>query len=318
MSKAATMPADPVRPPFLSPADTQARAAKRALSTEQLALELLPWAQSYARPQISNFSVGAIVLGLSGALYAGANLEFLGESLSLSVHAEQAAVYNAWVHGETGVTLIASTAPPCGFCRQFLNELRGGSDLRVCVPGRPPAILGELLPGAFGPRDLGKNGRLMEAPARSLVLALPDHDDAADPVIAAALAAACAAYAPYSGTYAGVGVRTADGVIVQGRYAENAAFNPSLSPMQGAMITLALGGLFESAIEEVALVEAAEPGSWPPDMHGASQWASARAILSSVAPLVSMNCFNALIAGDEAATVQAPGGLDSTDTSALS
>ena len=48
--------------------------------------------------------VGAVALGLSGALYAGANLEFLGQSLSLSVHAEQAAVYNAWVHGEAGVS----------------------------------------------------------------------------------------------------------------------------------------------------------------------------------------------------------------------
>ncbi len=121
---------------FSAPRTPGSGPPKRALSPEQLALELLPWAQGYARPQISNFPVGAIALGLSGALYAGANLEFLGESLSLSVHAEQAAVYNAWVHGETGVTLIASTAAPCGFCRQFLNELRTASELRVCVPGQ--------------------------------------------------------------------------------------------------------------------------------------------------------------------------------------
>src|SRR4030081_3775653 len=123
MSKGRTMRADPVRPPVISAADAQARAAERALSLEQLVLELLPWAEAYTSPPISNFRVGAIALGRSGALYAGANLEFPGQSLSFTVHAEQAAVYNAWLHGETGVTLIASTAHPCGYCRQFLNEL---------------------------------------------------------------------------------------------------------------------------------------------------------------------------------------------------
>jgi len=285
------MPFDPARPPFLSPADAQERAAERALSAEQLALELLPWAQDYARPQISNFPVGAVALGLSGALYAGANLEFLGESLSLGIHAEQAAVYNAWVHGETGVALIASTAAPCGFCRQFLNELPNASELRVCVPGQAPATLGELLPAAFGPSDLGKTGRLMETSSRSLVLAGPDGDD---PVANAALAAACAAYAPYGGTYAGVALRTADGTIVQGRYAENAAFNPSLAPMQGAMIALALAGRFDAVIEEAVLVEADEPTIWRPDELGASQRAVGTAILSSIAPGVPLKYLRAV------------------------
>lgn len=310
------MPPDPVRPPFLSPADARKRAAERALPLEQLALELLPWAQSYARPQISNFPVGAVALALSGALYAGANLEFLGQSLSLSVHAEQAAVYNAWVHGEAGVTLVASTAAPCGFCRQFLNELPNASELSVRVPGREPATLGELLPAAFGPGDLGVSSRLMEGSFRSVVAVSPD--DGENPVIAAALAAARGAYAPYSGTYAGVGLRIADGTIVEGRYAENAAFNPSLSPMQGAMIVLALGGRFEAVIEEAALVEAAEPATWPPDQLGAGQWASVRAILSSVAPLLPLNVVRAVVGDERAATVQGPAGLDSTDTSALS
>ncbi|MDP9104327.1 MAG: cytidine deaminase [Candidatus Eremiobacteraeota bacterium] len=310
------MPADPVRPPFLSAADARERAAERALSMEQLALELLPWAQRYARPQISNFPVGAIVLGLSGALYAGANLEFLGESLSLSVHAEQAAVYNAWVHGEAGITLIASTAAPCGFCRQFLNELRNASELRIYVTGRAAATLAELLPAAFGPGDLCVGNRLMDGSSRRLVVLPPDDDD--NPVTAAALAAASAAYAPYSGTYAGVGLRTADGTIVEGRYAENAAFNPSLSPMQGAMIMLALAGRFDAVIEEAALVEAAEPATSPPDQLGAGQRASATAILSSVAPLVRLHCVRAVLAGEGTATMEGRGGLDSKDTSALS
>jgi cytidine deaminase len=312
MSKAPTMRADPVRQPFLSSADAQAAAAERALTVEELVLELLPWAEAYTSPPISNFRVGAIALGSSGALYAGANLEFPGESLSFTVHAEQAAVYNAWIHGEAGVTLIASTAAPCGYCRQFLNELASANELRVMLPGRAPAPLAMLLPAAFGPRDLGLPGGLMQ-PA-TVTLTLAERSD--DPLTAAALAAASAAYAPYSGTYAGVALGTADGAVYQGRYAENAAFNPSLSPLQGALIALTLAGGSYASIQAAVLVEAPEPASGHLQ-HSASQRASAAAVLAAVAPGVSLRYVRAVRSGTSA-TVQASDGLDSTDTSALS
>jgi cytidine deaminase len=319
------MRADPVRPPVISPADVRARAAERALPLDELVLELLPWAQSYASASISKFRVGAIALGRSGALYAGANLEFLGEALSFSVHAEQAAVYNAWIHGEAGVTLIASTAPPCGFCRQFLNELTTASELRILLAGHPPTTLAELLPSGFGPRDLGIDGGLMQATRVALNLAGMGESPAAadDPVAAAALAAASAAYAPYSGTLAGVALRTADGSVFEGRYAENAAFNPSLSPLQGALVALTLAGGSYAAIEDAVLVEGSEPptGRFPPPASLppiASQRASTVAVLGAVAPNVRLRYLRAQHSGEEAATVQGPGGLDSTDTSALS
>ena len=288
------MRADPVSPSFLSPAAVQARATEQALSVEELVRELLPWAEAYTSPPISNFRVGAVALGTSGALYAGANLEFPGESLSFTVHAEQAAVYNAWIHGEPGVTLIASTATPCGYCRQFLNELTTANELRVMLPGRPPAPLALLLPAAFGPRDLGLPGGLMEPATISLKLAEPS----ADPLTNAALAAACAAYAPYSCTYAGVGLRTADGTIYEGRYAENAAFNPSLSPLQGALIALALAGGSYASIEAAVLVEACEPASGHLQ-HSASQRASAAAVLAAVAPDVPLAFVRAIRGGDD-------------------
>jgi cytidine deaminase len=294
MSKAAAMRAEPVRQPFLSPADVRARAAQRSLTIEELVLELLPWAEGYTSPPISNFRVGAVALGNSGALYAGANLEFPGESLSFTVHAEQAAVYNAWVHDETGVGLIASTAAPCGYCRQFLNELSIAGDLWVLLPGHAPRTLAELLPAAFGPRDLGMSGGLMQPASRSLVLAEPVAGAAA----AAALAAAHAAYAPYSCTYAGVGLRTAGAEIFQGRYAENAAFNPSLSPMQGALIALTLANVPYDAIEEAVLVEACEPATGRLQ-HDASQRSSAAAILAAVAPKVPLTYVRAVEAGAE-------------------
>ena len=283
------MRAEPVSPCFLSPTEVQSRAADRGLTVAELVLELLPWAEAYTSPPISNFRVGAVALGLSGAIYAGANLEFPGESLSFTVHAEQAAVYNAWVHGETGVRLIASTAAPCGYCRQFLNELTTASELRVLLPGHPAAPLSALLPAAFGPRDLGLPGGLMQPATSSFRLAEPS----ADPVTAAALAAASAAYAPYSGTYAGIGLRTADGSIYEGRYAENAAFNPSLSPLQGALISLALAGGSYDAIDDAVLVEAPEPASGRLQ-HSASQRASAAAVLAVVAPNVSLRYVRAV------------------------
>src|SRR6185369_7517369 len=51
-------------------------------------LDRLAEAQSYARPLLTNFRVGAVVRGTSGALYLGANLEFPGVGLNQTVHAE--------------------------------------------------------------------------------------------------------------------------------------------------------------------------------------------------------------------------------------
>ena len=209
--------------------------------------DLLPQAAAFARPPVSNFHVGAIARGVSGKLYYGANLEFAGEALSFTVHAEQSAVVNAWMSGETAIDVVATSAAPCGYCRQFLNEL--ATELTVVMPGesRP---LRELLPSSFGPRDLGVEGGLLHPRDHQLAI------DADDDLAQAALAAARMSYAPYSKSYAGVALRTQNGQIVTGAYAENAAFNPSLSPLQAALSQLNLGGGAWSDIAEVTLVSA--------------------------------------------------------------
>jgi len=99
----------------------------------------------HAHPPISNFFAGALVRGTSGALYAGANLEVPNSGLNQSTHGEQAAVANAFGHGETGIDTLAAAgslagpgqgevSAPCGHCRQFLNELAGGANLRILFP----------------------------------------------------------------------------------------------------------------------------------------------------------------------------------------
>lgn len=208
---------------------------------------MLPWAAEFARPPISNFRVGAIARGVSGDLYLGANVEFAGEALSFTVHAEQSAIANAWMNGETGVDVVATSAAPCGYCRQFLNELTTAATLMVVMPGeaRP---LRELLPHAFGPRDLGIEGGLMQRDTHALTI---DEDDE---LAREALRAARMSYAPYSKSYAGVALRTTDGLVAGGAYAENAAFNPSMSPLEVALSQLNLGGGSFDSIAEAVLV----------------------------------------------------------------
>jgi cytidine deaminase len=230
---------------------------------------LLPWAVAYADPPISGFRVGAIACGASGALYAGANLEFAGMPLSASVHAEQAAVVNAWMHGEREIRAIAATETPCGHCRQFLVELGDPQRLAISLPAHHSVTLADLLPHSFGPRDLGIAQRgMLDAwePALEAPIA------AGDELGHAALGAARASYAPYSRAYAGVALQTTNGIVVTGRYAESAAHNPSLPALQVALSELRLRGLDRSQIDLAVMIEAGA---------ASSQRSAAEALLAS-------------------------------------
>jgi cytidine deaminase len=272
------MPLAPDRS-VISAADAGAQAAAAGRTLEQLMVQLLPTAQALARPAISGFRVGAIAQGLSGALYLGANLEFVGQALSCSVHAEQAAVTNAWLHDEAGVSTIAVSTGPCGYCRQFLNELVTAEQLRVIRDGSAAEPLSLLLPASFGPHDLGVRGGLMQPGSHGLAFDTPVPGEAADPLIVAALQAANASYAPYSLTYAGVALEIAGGAVVTGRYAENAAFSPSMSPLQAALARLALTATPYRDIVRAALAESD---------GAASQRAVTETLLGAVAPGVAL------------------------------
>ena len=93
-------------------------------------LERLAEAQSYARPAVSGYRVGAVVRGTSGALYLGANIEFPGEGLGQTVHAEQAALSNAFMHDEPGIEAIAVSAAPCGHLPPVSVRVRCGPRYR--------------------------------------------------------------------------------------------------------------------------------------------------------------------------------------------
>ena len=240
----------------ISPQDAATLAQKLGVTVPELALQLVGFAQGYAVTPISNFQVGAVSVGLSGALYYGANLEVAGQALSFTVHAEQSATANAWLNGEQGLAALAISAAPCGYCRQFLYELVDASTLTVNLPNQAPQLLTYFLPDPFGPHDLGVQGGLMQPQANGLVVEAPMN-----PAGDAALAAANAAYSPYTFTYAGVALMTSTGAICTGRYAENAAYNPSMSPLEAALTQMVFYNQPFSSITEAVLVEAEGPAS---------------------------------------------------------
>jgi len=231
-------------------------------------LELLAQAQSCARPSLTNFRVGAVVRGTSGALYLGGNIEFPGENLSQTVHAEQAALANAFMHDEPGIAAIAVSAPPCGHCRQFLYEFAEGRDIDILLPEQPAIGLSALLPRPFGPADL----KVAHGPLSRTRIAMENVESVAQ----AARYAAANAYAPYTNSPSGVAIRSRRGNVYRGSYIENAAFNPSMPPLQVALVAMALANEAFSDIAEVVLAEASN--------NSISQLNATKSVLAVIAP----------------------------------
>ncbi|MFY2508571.1 cytidine deaminase [Vibrio pectenicida] len=219
------------------------------IADKDLRVTLLPFAAAYAHASISNFYVGAIARGLSGRLYFGANLEMVGTQLGQTVHAEQSAISHAWMKGEQGISDITINFSPCGHCRQFMNELTTADKLVVQLPKIEEKTLQNYLPDSFGPADLGVTSGLMAQANHGNVTTENDE------MIASALNALNKSYAPYTKNHSGISIKVKDGKIYQGSYAENAAFNPSLPPLQVALSQILLNGKTFDEIEAIALVE---------------------------------------------------------------
>lgn len=263
-----------------------------------LMIQLLPLARQYAVVPVSGYPVGAVAAGMPDpgtgqcTLYLGANFEFENAATSFTVHAEQAATNNAWLNGEPGIHTLAVSAPPCGYCRQFLHELVTAPQLSVFVPTEPAAILlSTLLPRPFGPGNLGVSGGLMDPRHGSHDLAL-ENVAPSDPVVAAALEAARQSYAPYPigglHAYAGAAVQLSDGSIHAGRHAANAAYNPGLSPLASALSFMKLNQPAATTrdISRCVLVEVPTP---------ASQRSATEAALAGCAPSLKLEYYGARI-----------------------
>ena len=107
----------------------------------------------------SNYRVGAAVLGESGIVYTGANIE--NAAYSPTVCAERLAIFKAIEAGERTIQGVAvctdNGASPCGPCRQVMREF-AGDEVPVYMldtAGRSRMkTLAELLPDSFGPDHL--------------------------------------------------------------------------------------------------------------------------------------------------------------------
>jgi cytidine deaminase len=264
------------------------------ISVEGLMVKMLPIAELYARVPISNFNVGAVAKARlsegSGefALFMGANIEFANLALTQTIHAEQAAVMNAWLQGAVQLDAIAVSAISCGRCRQFLYELEESSTLDVIVQ-RPEVDeftitqLSDLLPQAFGPSDLDVTAGLMTLSEHLADLCLKTYSD--DPLVIEALSAARRSYAPYTHNFAGCAIQVSDAKSYIGRYAENAAFNPSLSPLHTAIIRMNMDNLPSwNSITRAVLVE--QPTT-------INQRGVCELLLGTLAPKVELEYFEA-------------------------
>ena len=129
-----------------------------------------------AHAPYSRFAVGAAVLLTDGSVVTGANFE--NASYGLSLCAETVALASVSAQGRlrdvvaiaviggamdtAGAATGDTPVSPCGRCRQVINEAAqmSGRDLPVvCGAADGDAVaryrLSELLPAAFGPKDLG-------------------------------------------------------------------------------------------------------------------------------------------------------------------
>ena len=222
---------------------------KHQITPQQLSLQLLPIAACYATTPISHFNVGAIVIGVSGNFYFGANQEFCQTDIQQTIHAEQSAISHAWMRGEKQLTDVTVNYTPCGHCRQFMNELNSAEMLQFHLPHSQNNLLQQYLPDAFGPKDLNIRLHLLDQHDNQLSL------NTDDPLVLQALAMANQAHAPYSNSFHGIAIQTRNQHIYRGSYAENAAFNPSLPAMQVALNYLILSGEAVENITRAVMVE---------------------------------------------------------------
>lgn len=117
--------------------------------------------QKQAYAPYSNFRVGAALLGKSGKIYLGCNIE--NASYSPTCCAERVAMFKAISEGERDFIALAIVSdsnqptPPCGVCRQVLSEFCQADMPIICSDKGGKFIatsLGELMPMIFTKRNM--------------------------------------------------------------------------------------------------------------------------------------------------------------------
>jgi cytidine deaminase len=286
------------KPRFVIPAsEAESMAQDSNLTVPQLLPTLVPSAKSLARPPISRYHVGAVGLGSSGRVFLGVNLEFPNLPLHHSVHAEQFLLTNLYLNAEPRLHYFAVSSAPCGHCRQFLQEVRDAPDINLLITSNsdPYTPLSNFLSHRFGPHDLlPEDVPLLLEPHHNKLSFLSDTQiKLCNGVCAvgrelryAALEAANSSHAPYSGCPSGVALVDCEGKVYTGPYMESAAFNPSMGPVQAALVAYVAngdGGGYERIVGAV-LVEKEEAV--------VKQEQTARLLLQAISPKCEFKVFH--------------------------
>ena len=123
-------------------------------------IQLADEARERAYAPYSNYWVGAALVTPAGKYFTGANVE--SAAYPTGMCAERVAIFKAVSEGEREFVALAvvtsNGGTPCGACRQVMAEF--GLDTIVLIADtqgnlKQEASVSELLPGAFGPGDLG-------------------------------------------------------------------------------------------------------------------------------------------------------------------
>jgi cytidine deaminase len=126
-------------------------------SREELVAQAMQ-AREHAYAPYSGYTVGAALLGKSGRVYTGCNVE--NAVYPLVTCAERVAVVKAVSEGEREFVALAvatrNGGAPCGACRQTVREF--GADIVVLIADAAgkyrETTVAELLPDSFSAQDL--------------------------------------------------------------------------------------------------------------------------------------------------------------------
>jgi cytidine deaminase len=126
--------------------------------TPQELIDLASKARKKAYAPYSHYKVGAALLGKSGKIYTGCNVE--NASYGHTVCAERTAVLKAVSEGETEFKAIAvvtkNGGSPCGACRQVLSEFAPKLTIYIADKNGEyrTTTMQKLLPDSFTPAHL--------------------------------------------------------------------------------------------------------------------------------------------------------------------
>ena len=241
----------------LPAADAARIGAAHGLTGDELMLMSLGVAQDFARPPVSNFHVGCVGREAgTGNLVFGGNLEFVGAHIGNTVHGEGFVFTRAFSRGTAIETIAIGEAHPCAHCRQYLSEFAATQSLTLIDPLGHRLNMADLYPWPFDPDYLGETGIVPGTINHPELTLAPTDLPVATTRELTRLGRR--SYTPYGKSPAALLLTLGDGTLIGGSAIESVSFNPTISPLQAAMIDLFAHGYAATDIAAATIAVAAD------------------------------------------------------------